>query len=240
VLTEFPILTRKMPLRDYVRSAFRREPDTAASASTAPAAGASTDKGSSAGPRWTLRGDLPSEKLSIPDTNLSTLASTVFRPHDEISGVITALHGALGTPEGFSLVKVALFASVRLVRASKKDTYYANTLHIGGMSTPISSDYDIDTFEDRMIEVAAATIYSYSEDGVKTGKEELLPFHLPIPLEADGFQLAPSLPTYMRVISCRYGIAILLWANISVLHLDDTSCASVHVSSAPATGVSSA
>ena len=106
-----------MPLRDYVqnvRDIFHREPESAFSGSSV-AARPLDDKCASPGPLWTPRGDLPSDKLFIPDECLATLASTV-RPRDKIRGVLTALNGALGAPGGYSVVKAALFANVRLVQ----------------------------------------------------------------------------------------------------------------------------
>ena len=183
-----------MPLRDYVRSvrgAFHRE---SAPASSSVSAG---DGEASDCPRWTLKGDLPSDKLFIPDGCLETLASTTFRPHDKMTGVVRAQHGALGDAEGFSVVKATLYVNVRLVQTSKQGSYLGNVLHIGDTMIPVSSDYDIDTFEDRLFEVAETTLYNYDKEGKREGKEVDLHFELPIPPEAGGFQLAPSLAEYM-------------------------------------------
>jgi len=182
-----------MPLRDYVRSV-----RDALHHGDPPAPKVSDKKPSEApGTKWTLRGDLPSDKLYLPDSSLETLTSTVFRPLDRLSGVVTALHGALGARGGFSKVKATLFVQSRLVRTSRTGSYTATILDIGGISFPQSRDYDIDTFEERIIELADATLYNHETDGTPEGKEITLPFQLPIPQEVNGFELAPSLTKYM-------------------------------------------
>jgi len=92
-----------MPLRDYVRSvqgALSRGPDAGPSTAAASSTQKLTDTGISNDARRHLRGDLPSTKLFILDACLTALTSTVFRPHDTMSGAITALHGTLGASGG--------------------------------------------------------------------------------------------------------------------------------------------
>lgn len=189
-----------MSLRDYVRSVretFHREPPSQVATSATSAAQAANGEGSSDGPRWALRGDLPSNKIFIPDACLATLTSTVLRPPDKMTGVITALHGALGAPRGYSVVQVALYAHVRLVQTSKQGTSYNNIIYGGGMMMPAPRTHNIDAFEERVIKVAGDTLYNYREEGMKEGKKVILPFRLSIPSEAEDFQLAPSLTTFM-------------------------------------------
>ena len=190
-------------MRDYLRNVrenFQREPQSGASPSSTPSmADASDDKSTSNTPKWALRGDLPSDKLFVPEQCLDTLASSVFRPHDKLSGIVTARHGALGTPGGYSVVKATLHAHVRLVQTSKKGSYLGNVIYADNAMIPVSSSYDIDTFENRVIDVAEVTIYSFAAERMKQGKEVNLPFQIAVPPEADGFELAPSLTDYMSV-----------------------------------------
>jgi hypothetical protein len=188
-----------MPLRDYVRSvqgALSRgsgaEPSTAATSSTQK----STDTGISNDARRHLRGDLPSTQLFIPDEHLTALTSTVFRPQDKMTGAVTALHGTLGAPGAYSLVGVILYVNVRLTRTST-EVKHVGSFMIGNTIMGESRSEDIDTYEDRTLKVATATLYDFKNEGLREGKEIVLPFQLSIPPEAEGFQLAPSL--YKRV-----------------------------------------
>ena len=185
-----------MPLRDYARSvqdAFHREPN---SESSNPAAQTSTSGSASDKIRLHVRGDLPATKLFIPDASLRSLVRTVFRPHDKMSGVITALHGALGAPGGYSAVEVALYVTVRLTKTSTKGKRVGNII-IGDSLMGESRSYDIDTFETRTFNLARDTLYDYESEGRREGKEINLPFQLSIPSEAEGFQLGPSVRKFL-------------------------------------------
>ena len=62
---------------------------------------------------------------------------------------------------------------------------------------PASKDDDIDTFEDRIVQLATVTLFIHEQEGRREGKEINLPFQLFIPPEAGGLEVEPSLSGYM-------------------------------------------
>ena len=142
-----------MPLRDYVRSvqgAFNRDSDAGSSTAATASTQKSTDTSASNDVRRHIRGDLPSTQLFIPDECLTALTSTVFRPHDKMTGTITALHGALGAPGGFSFIEVTLYVNVRLTQTSR-EVKHVGSFMIGDTIMGESRREDIDTFENRIL-----------------------------------------------------------------------------------------
>jgi hypothetical protein len=142
-----------MPLRDHVRSvqgALSRGPDAGPSTAAASFTQKLTDTGISNDARRHLRGNLPSTHLFIQGEHLTALTSTVFLPHDKMTGAVTALRGTLGAPEAYSLLEVILYVNVRLTRTST-EVKHVGSFMIGDTIMGESRREDIDTFKNRIL-----------------------------------------------------------------------------------------
>ena len=81
---------------------------------------------------------------------MTALTSTVFRPHDKMTGAVTALRGTLGAPGAYSLLEVILYVNVRLTRTST-EVKHVGSFMIGDTIMGESRREDIDTFENRIL-----------------------------------------------------------------------------------------